>query len=383
MVCTSDLVLNTALLQVDCAQEEDPVVCNQRVGPALETSTFFSDVCSITAQDIIRQYREGERCPAGTACQTDADCDDGRFCNGAETCEAGLCTAGQDPCAAEQVCQDSGQVCSDQAPVADAGSDQAVFPNTVVTLDGSGSADPSGAPLSYSWVQISGTAVSLNGANSAMATFTAPSQGTTLVFELTVDDGNDGSSADRVTITLLPNQAPVADAGSDQAVAGAEEVMLDGSGSVDPDGDELTYMWFQTAGTLVNLTGADSATPSFAAPYTNETLSFDLILGDGKGGQDTDTVDIIVQSAPWLFVANTGSDSVVGFMNPENADGQTAPNIIVVSKDSTGYVSDGVSNTIYVFDNIGSLSGADNPDRTISRVATNLNEPYHMFLLEP
>jgi len=35
---------------------------------------------------------------AAPACTTDADCDDGLYCNGAETCVAGVCQAGTPPC---------------------------------------------------------------------------------------------------------------------------------------------------------------------------------------------------------------------------------------------------------------------------------------------
>ncbi len=45
-------------------------------------------------------------------CVVDADCDDGLFCNGAETCNAGSCQAGSDPCPG-QSCDDVGDVCTD------------------------------------------------------------------------------------------------------------------------------------------------------------------------------------------------------------------------------------------------------------------------------
>ncbi len=43
-------------------------------------------------------------------CTVDADCDDGLFCNGAETCAAGVCQAGGDPCPG-QSCDEAGDLC--------------------------------------------------------------------------------------------------------------------------------------------------------------------------------------------------------------------------------------------------------------------------------
>jgi len=34
----------------------------------------------------------------GGVCTAAADCDDGVFCNGVESCESGRCTAGERPC---------------------------------------------------------------------------------------------------------------------------------------------------------------------------------------------------------------------------------------------------------------------------------------------
>jgi len=45
-------------------------------------------------------------------CLVNADCDDGAFCNGTETCNAGVCEAGTSPCTAGQDCDETNDVCT-------------------------------------------------------------------------------------------------------------------------------------------------------------------------------------------------------------------------------------------------------------------------------
>jgi len=88
------------------------------------------------------------------------------------------------------------------APTADAGPDQGVSTSSPVTLDGSGSSDPNGDALTFSWVQSSGTGVTLVGATTDSPTFTAPAIASILTFQLIVNDGEFDSSPDSVTVTV-------------------------------------------------------------------------------------------------------------------------------------------------------------------------------------
>ena len=201
-------------------------------------------------------------------------------------------------------------------PIADAGDDQTVDSEQAgVSLDGSGSTDPDGDPITYSWTQTSGPAVSLSGANTATPSFDAPVGPATLEFELTVDDG-EASDTDTVVVNVnepvVENQPPVADAGADQTVDSEQAgVSLDGSGSTDPDGDPITYSWTQTSGPAVSLSGANTATPSFDAPLGPATLEFELTVDDGEAS-DTDTVAVNVNAAPNIPpIADAGADQTV------------------------------------------------------------------------
>ena len=96
-----------------------------------------------------------------------------------------------------------------------------------------------------------------------------------------------------------PNQAPVADAGADQAVAVGTEVSVSGNASTDADGDTLTFAWTLDTvpdGSGATLSAADSAQAAFT-PDVEGDYTLTLTVSDGQDS-DSDTVTITATVQP-------------------------------------------------------------------------------------
>ncbi|MFK7741457.1 MAG: REJ domain-containing protein [Planctomycetota bacterium] len=210
---------------------------------------------------------------------------------------------------------DGSTLAVDQGPTADAGIDTVANEGDRVQLQGANSTDANGDPLSYSWVQISGPSVTLDDPTAASPSFTAPNlQATeTIVFELTVSDGSETSSATVAVEVTADADRPIADPGPNQAVAEGTLVQLDATGSVDPEGVDLQYGWIQVSGPPVTLSDANAAQPTFTAPeqLTNTTIQFELIVTDGFYRSDAEVVTITVNADNDAPTANAGSSQTV------------------------------------------------------------------------
>ena len=74
---------------------------------------------------------------------------------------------------------------------------------------------------------------------------------------------------------------------------------LDGTGSSDSDGTIASYAWTQTQGETVTLSDPTASQPSFVAPLSAGTATFELRVTDNDGAQSTpDSVLITWSAAP-------------------------------------------------------------------------------------
>lgn len=193
-----------------------------------------------------------------------------------------------------------------QAPTANAGPDQTIpgfhgSGQESVLLDGSLSSDPDGLLTAYEWRE----GQSLLGTD---PTATVSMGIGSHIVTLTVTDNAGATATDTVLITINPNQPPVAMAGQDQTVfdkdsTGKESVTLNGSQSIDTDGQIIQYEWRWN-----DLILGVSPILQVPAPIGNYTVT--LTVTDNGGATASDTVDISVQPnvAP---LADAGTDRTV------------------------------------------------------------------------
>ncbi len=115
------------------------------------------------------------------------------------------------------------------------------------------------------------------------------------------DGGNEhsyDSSSVTFSITAPVNEPPIADAGGPYNVREGGSVVLNGTGSSDPDGDTLSYSWtILRAPGGSTMTGTGGPRPTFHAPQVNfdSTATVELTVSDGMGGTDSATAVINIE----------------------------------------------------------------------------------------
>ena len=163
-------------------------------------------------------------------------------------------------------------------PVANAGDSHNGNVGEAITFDGTGSSDPDGDTLIYTWDFGDGTS-----GNGSQPTHVYTTAGT-YTATLTVSDGSlTDTDTSTVTIESLPPEAPVADANGPYVAIVNQEITLDGSGSSDSDGTIANYTWLCGDGSTVN-----GVSPTHS--YTGSgTYDIKLTVTDNDGLTDNAT----------------------------------------------------------------------------------------------
>lgn len=101
-----------------------------------------------------------------------------------------------------------------EPPIAEAGLGVMAYVGDTVVLNGSSSLDPEGAPLSWSWEQVSGPPVELTKVETDKPSFVVTAPGT-MRFQLLVSDGTLYSEPDTVAVVAPdPSAVPLGEAGA-------------------------------------------------------------------------------------------------------------------------------------------------------------------------
>ena len=203
---------------------------------------------------------------------------------------------------------------TNQAPVANAGPDQAItLPTVIATLSGSGS-DPDGTIASYNWTKISGPSAGIiTDLTSAVTTITGLVQGV-YKYELKVTDNNGATARDTVQVTVngLLNQAPTADAGSNKTITlPTSTVSLSGSGS-DADGTISSYAWTKISGPSSYAIADASSAVTDVTGLVQGVYQFQLTVTDNNGATGTDVMQVTVNTASnQAPTADAGSNKTI------------------------------------------------------------------------
>ena len=196
--------------------------------------------------------------------------------------------------------------------------------------------DPDGDSLGYAWTQLSpatpqGTFSSRTVRNPS---WTAPAVATDTVFtfQVTITDGQGGSTSQSLQLTVdhvTVNQPPAVSSSitvSPAAPVAGEVVTLSVTAS-DPDGDPLTISWVQTAPSQQGTFGTPSSasTTWFSPPLGVDSLgfSFQVTVSDGHNPAQQRQVTVTVATPSYANdVQPIWTAQCVGCHGASNPDGQ-------------------------------------------------------------
>jgi PKD repeat protein len=199
----------------------------------------------------------------------------------------------------------------DELPVADAGGDySAGTPGTIIQLDGTKSYDPDDIPAGQNPNDYPGEGIvayhwDLGDGTTAEGNYIQKSYSTSGIYTvtLTVTDNDGDTSSDTANVFVGTNYVPWADAGGPYEGSVNELIYFSGSGSSDPDGQIVSYLWDFDDGH----TGA-GISPSHSYSITG-TYTVTLTVTDDQGATDEDTAKVYIRDS---FIRGTVKNSDTG-----------------------------------------------------------------------
>ncbi|NPE31463.1 hypothetical protein HNV12_26600 [Methanococcoides sp. SA1] len=148
--------------------------------------------------------------------------------------------------------------------------------------------DPEGDNLTYNWQSthgtISGDGTSIN--------WRSPNTEGTYTVSCSVEDENGGKDNQNVDIVVEnTNESPVISSIiANPSTLGFDEVSVITCNATDPEGDNLTYNWQSTHGTI----SGDGTSINWRSPNTEGTYTVSCSVEDENGGEDNQNIDIVV-----------------------------------------------------------------------------------------
>jgi uncharacterized protein YhjY with autotransporter beta-barrel domain len=189
-------------------------------------------------------------------------------------------------------------------PTANAGPDRTVndtnnAPGEIVLLDGSGSTDPDGQIVGFEWSRLDGESTQSLGTGATLQA-QLPDGANTIQLVVTDNSGQTASDTIVITVNARTSAAPTANAGADRVIADTdsedgEDVVLDGSTSVDPGGTIVDYAWSRVDGETTESLG-NGQSPTLRTRLPNGEHTIQLVVTDNEGNTASDTVLISVNA---------------------------------------------------------------------------------------
>jgi PKD repeat protein len=206
-------------------------------------------------------------------------------------------------------------------------SDEIVYIDDVISFNAANSYDPDGTIVSYHWDfgdGITGTGLSVSHSYSESGTYV-------ITLTVTDDDGvtNTATAAKGVLVrTVNPqNHKPVASfTESAETVYTGESIFFDGSGSIDPDGDVISYLWnFGDGNTAVGV-----ETDHKYGDDGTYIVTFTVIDNDGATDSTTSAKNVLNRPPITSFTGNA-TKVTIGEAIQFDASHSNDPDGIIVS----------------------------------------------------